>query len=327
VVNRRAFLGAVAAGLLAAPRAVGAQAAGKVYRIGVLEPIPAATNTHLEGLRQGLREGGYVEGQNLVIEYRSTDGHDERFPELARELVRSKVDLIVTRGTPAVVAAHAATRTIPIVMAASADPVGTKVVASLANPGGNVTGLSALNAELVGKRLELLRETIPGLTRVAFLFDMGNAGIVSQSRNVETATRAMGLQPQVLDVRRAEQLAGAFDAAVKQRADAMVVALSGVSRNNVPRIVELAARRRLPAIYAAREYVTAGGLMAYGVKYRELYRHVAKYVVKILKGAKPGDLPVEEPTTYELVVNLKTAQALGLTIPQSLLVRSDEVIR
>ena len=324
-MNRRQFAWGVA-GLLVARRAA-AQAPGKVYRIGVLEPVPAASNPYLEALRQGLREVGYAEGKNLVLEYRSADGHNERFPELARGLVGVGVDLIVTRGTPAVLAARDATKTTPIVMAASGDPIATGLISSLPSPGGNITGLSALVAETSGKRLQLLKEAIPKLTRVGLLFDMRNPAIVTQARKVEAAARAMSLQPQILDVHRVQDLAPAFETAVKQRADAMLVTLSTALQNNVPRVVELAARHRLPAIYAAREAVLAGGLMSYGVKYRELYRHVAKYVDKIFKGAKPADLPVEEPTSYELVVNLKTATALGLTIPESLLFRADEVIR
>jgi ABC-type uncharacterized transport system substrate-binding protein len=324
-MNRRAFVGLVAASLLA--RRAAAQAPGKVYRIGVLEPVPAASNPYLEALRQGLREVGYVEGKNLVLDYRSADGQNERFPELARTLVGTGVDLIITRGTPAVLAARAATKTIPIVMAASGDPIATGLVSSLPSPGGNITGLSALVAETSGKRLQLLKEAIPKLARVGLLFDMRNPAIVTQARKVEAAARAMSLQPQILDVHRVEDLAPAFETAVKQRADAMLVTLSTALQNNVPRVVELAARHRLPAIYAIREAVLIGGLMSYGVKYRELYRHVAKYVDKIFKGARPADLPVEEPTSYELVVNLKTATALGLSIPESLLFRADEVIR
>jgi putative ABC transport system substrate-binding protein len=325
-MKRRQFAWLVTSGLLVAREAV-AQAPGKTYRIGVLEPLPAASNPNLEALRQGLREVGYVEGKNLVLEYRSADGHDERFAELARALVGAGVDLIVTRGTPAVLAARDATRTIPIVMAASGDPIATGVVSSLPSPGGNITGLSALVAETAGKRLQLLKEAIPKLSRVALLFDMRNPAIVSQARKVEAAARAMALKPQTVQASRAQDLEPAFDSAVKQRADAVVVTLSSTLQNNMPRVVELAARHRLPAIYAAREAVLAGGLMSYGVKYRELYRQVAKYVDKIFKGAKPTDLPVEEPTSYELVVNVRTATALGLTVPESLLVRADEVIR
>jgi putative ABC transport system substrate-binding protein len=235
-----------------------------------------------------------------------------------------KVDLILTRGTPAVTAAKNATRTIPIVMAASGDPVGTAVVTGLARPGGNVTGLTALTAEVSGKRLQLLKEAIPGARRVAAVLDRGAP--VTQWRATEQAARSIALEPQVLYIEKAADLGPAFDTAVKQRADAVLVGLGAVIQSNVGRVVELAARHRLPSAFSSREYVVAGGLMAYGVSYPDSYRRAATYVDKILKGAKPGDLPVEQPTKFELVINLKTAKALGLTIPSSLLQRADQVI-
>ena len=327
MINRRAFLAGSGAVLLAAPLAAEAQPAGKVYCIGVLEPTSMALNAaNLDAFRQGLRELGYVEGRNMRIEYRSADGRSERFPDLAAELVRLKVDVILTRGTPAVMAAKNATGTIPVVMAASGDPVLSGVVSSLARPGGNVTGLSAVVVEVSGKRLELIREVAPGVSRVAALFNMSNPNDALQWKEIETAAPSLRVQLQLLDVRKPSDFAGAFDAAVKGRAGALVVGLDALTWANHRPIVELAAKHRLPAIYGGREFVNAGGLIAYGVSYPHLYHRAANFVDKILKGAKPADLPVEQPSKFELVINLKTAKALGLTIPQSLLQRADEVI-
>jgi putative ABC transport system substrate-binding protein len=327
-IARRAALAAIIAlSLLAAPLAAEAQKAGRVYRIGVLDTTPVARNAaNLDAFRQGLRELGYVEGQNFVIEYRSPDRRANEFPDLANELVRLKVDLILTRGTAAVTAAKNATRTIPIVMAASGDPLGVGVVTGLARPGGNVTGLTTLTAEVSGKRLQLLKDAIPGIQRIAAVFDTGGTP-VTQWRTTEQAARSMGLEPQLLQIEKAEDLGPAFDAAFKQRADAVLVGLGPVMQNNVGRVVDLAARHRLPSAFSSREFVDAGGLMAYGVSYPDSYRRAAMYVDKILKGAKPGDLPIEQPTKFEFVINMKTAKALGLTIPPSVLLRADEVIR
>src|SRR5262245_40360647 len=322
--GRAALLVLFAVGVLLLPLAAEAQQAGKVYRIGVLDPTPLALSVaNLDAFRQGMRELQYAEGQNFVIEYRSPEGRAERFSDLAHELVRLKVDLILTRGTPAVTAAKNATRTIPIVMTASGDPVGVGVVTGLAHPGGNVTGLSALVAEVSVKRLQLLKEAIPEARRVAVVLDRGAP--VTQWRAMQQAAGPIGLQPQVLNVDKAEDLGPAFDTAVKQRADAVLVGLGVVTQSNVGRIVELAARRRLPAAFYSREFVVAGGLMAYGVSYPDAYRRAASYVDKIFKGAKPADLPIEQPTKFELVINLKTAKALGLTIPPSLLLPADHV--
>ncbi len=313
---------------LSTPLTAEAQQAGKVYRIGILEPTSTTLDVaNLDAFRQGLRKLGYVEGQNLVIEHRSADGRDERFPDLATELVRLKVDLIVTRGTPAVLAAKSSARTIPVVMAASGDPVGTGVVAGLARPGGNVTGLSVLSTELSAKRLELIREMVPRVSRIAALLNMSHPANPPQWKEVETAARSLGVQPQLLDVRRPEDLGRAFDTAIRQRAGALVVGLSPLTRANREAIADLAAKHRLPAIYASREFVDGGGLISYGVSYPDLYRRAASFVDKIFKGAKPADLPVEQPTKFELVINAKTAKALGLTIPPSLLLRADELIR
>lgn len=293
----------------------------------MLETIPVELNVrNFDAFRAGMRDLGYVEGQHFVIVYRSADGRPERFPELAAQLVAAEVDLIVARGTPAVKAAGEATRTLPIVMTASGDPLGGGVVASLAHPGGNVTGLSSLIAEVSGKRLQLLRDAMPRLTRFAVVVDMANPVLPSQWRAIEAASKPMRLHPVLLDVRRVEDLDGAFETAAKQGVEAVLIGLGSIMQNNVGRVVELTTKRRLPSMFPSREFVDAGGLMAYGVSYPDLYRRAATYVDKILKGAKPGDLPIEQPTKFELVVNLKTAKALKLTIPQSVLLRADEVI-
>jgi len=325
---RRAFMAIIAGGLLlAAPLAAGAQQAGKVYRIGILETRSAVLNaTNLDAFRQGLRALGYTEGQNLEITYRSSDGRDDRFPGLAGELVRLKMDVILTRGTPAALAAKSATRKIPVVMASSGDPVGSGLVASLRRPGGNVTGLSSYDVEIHAKRLDLLREVRPRLTRVAGLFNMGNPVLPLAWKEVQRAAGSLGIHPQLLDVRRPEDLPRAFDAAAKERAEALIVGLDGLTQGNLRRIAGLAAKHRLPSIYATREYAELGGLVTYGVSDRRQYQRAATFVDKILKGATPGDLPIEQPDTFELVINLKTAKALGLKIPPSLLQRADQVI-
>jgi putative ABC transport system substrate-binding protein len=306
-------------------RGVAAAHPEKLYRIGMLERTPAAVNAaNLNAFRSGLEEFGYVEGSSFVIEYRSADGHDERFPGLAAELVRLNVDLIVARGTPAALAAKAATRTIPVVITGVGDPVGQGVVASLARPGTNVTGLSAAVTEVYPKRVQLLREMAPRATRIAVLFNMNNPALPPQWREVELAARSLGMKAQLLDVRRREDLAPAFDAAVRQRAAGLVVGIDTLTQANGRLIVDLAARRRLPAIYASAEFT--GGLISYGVNYPEMYRRAARYSDKIFKGEKPADLPVEEPTKFDLVVNARTARALGLTIPPALLLRADRII-
>ena len=311
----------------AVPLAAKAQPRGKVYRIGVLDTTPAALNAlNMNAFRQGLREVGYVEGQNLEIVYRASDGRNERFPDLASELVRLKVDLILTRGTPAAAAAKSATRTIPVVMAASGNPVDAGLIASLARPGGNVTGLSAQMADAYEKRLELLKELLPHLKRIAALCNMSNPAIPSEWKVVEASARSLGVEPQLLDVRRSEELGRAFDAAAEQRADALVVWLDGLLLANRQPIIERAAKQRLPAIYASVEFVEAGGLISYGVSYPHLYRKAATYVDRIFKGANPAALPIEQPTHFELAINLRTAKALGITVPRSLLQRADKVI-
>jgi putative ABC transport system substrate-binding protein len=325
-MERRSFL-ALASGLLAVPLAAGAQHARKTYRIGMLETRSAILNAaNVDAFRQGMRERGYKQGQNLEIVYRSSDGRDERFPTLAGELVRLKVDLILTRGTPAALAAKDATGSIPVVMAASGDPVGSRIVASLARPGGNVTGLSSGITESFPKRVELLAELLPGLRRIVAILNMGNPVVPPQWDVVEASARSLGVEPHLLDVRRPEDLQGAFDEAAKWRAEALVVGLDGVTQANLRSIAELAAKQRLPSIYPAKDYAKLGGLMTYGSSDFDMYRRAAGFVDKILKGARPADLPVEQPTEWEFVINLKTAKILGLTIPPSLLARADQLI-
>jgi ABC-type uncharacterized transport system substrate-binding protein len=317
--------------ILVASLVADAQPAGKVYRIGRLAPGSPEGFPFLEIFRQALHELGYIEGQNLVMEYRWAEGRDERLPDLAAELVRLPVDVLVpSGGSTAIRAAQQATRTIPIVMVGASDPVAQGFVASLARPGGNITGLSLLNPELGGKRLELLKETVPQSTRVAVLANPGAAPTRSATTTsaLTVAAQALGLHLQVVEVRRAEELDDAFGAMTRAGADALLVQgeprlLDGLRR----RIVELAAQHRLPAMYAWRMYVDAGGLMSYGVSLLEQYRRTGSYVDKILKGAKPADLPVEQPMKFELVINLKTAEALGLTLSPQFLFRADEVLR
>ena len=325
-LKRREFI-TLLGGASAWPLTARAQPSGRVYRIGVLETAPVASNAaNFDALRKGLRELGYVEGQNLILYYRSVDGRPERFPQLAAELLRLNVDLIVTRGTPAVMAAKNATRTVPIVMAASGEPVAVGVVAGLAHPGGNVTGLSALTNELVAKRLELMRETVAGIRRIAFLQNIGNPIAPPQWEEFKTAASSLGLEAQLLDVRKPEDIARAFETAIAQRADVILVGNDTVTAANRRQVVELAAKHRLPAMYHAREFVDAGGLMTYSVSYPDLYRRAATFVDKIFKGARPADLPVEQPTKFKLVINLKTAKALGIEVPPGLPTRADEVI-
>jgi putative ABC transport system substrate-binding protein len=321
-----ALLGGTAACWMSRPLPARAQA-GKVWRIGMLETTSAQLNAaNLDAFRRGLRQLGYVEGQNLAIDYRSADGRLDRISELASELVRRNVDVIVTRGTPSALAAKTATATIPIVMAAIGEPVETGLVASLARPGGNVTGLSAFVTELVAKRVELLREVIPHIGRLALLDNMTNRSVPPQWEETKRAARALAIEPQLLDVRRPEDIERAFDAAVAQRADALTVGNDSVVIASRRRVAELASKFRLPAIYATREFVDSGGLLSYAAHYPDLYRRAAVYVDKIFKGEKPADLPVEQPTKFEMVVSLKAAKAIGLEFPPLLLARADEVM-
>ena len=326
-MERRTFLGMIAGGFLAAPLAAEAQQTVKIYRVGMLETRSAILNAaNVDAFGQGMRELGYKQGQNLDIVYRSSDGRDERFPALADELVRLKVDLILTRGTPAALAAKRATGSIPVVMAASGDPIGSHIVTSLARPGANVTGLSSGITESFPKRVQLLAELLPGVKRIVALLNMGNHAVPPQWDVVKASAQSLGIEPHLLDVRRPEDLQGAFGEAAKRRAEALVVGLDGVTQANLRSIAELAAKQRLPSIYPAKDYAKLGGLMTYGSSDFHMYRRAAGFVDKIFKGAKPADLPVEQPTEWEFVINLKTAKALGLTIPPSLLQRADQVI-
>jgi ABC-type uncharacterized transport system substrate-binding protein len=305
-----------------------AQQAKKVPRIGYLgASSPSTIPARIEAFRQGLRELGYVEGKNIVIEWRYAEGKFDRLPALAAELVRLKVDVIATAGPMDTRAANEATSTIPIVMTWDQDPVGSGFVASLARPGGNVTGLSIVAPEISGKQLELLKEIVPRLSRVAFLGNSSEPGNAQALRETETAARSFGVQLQYLDVLTPKDIETAIRAASNGRAHAILVLTSPVTFAHRTQVVDLAAEHRLPAIYHRRQFVEDGGLMSYGVSQNDLDRRAATYVDKILKGAKPADLPVEQPTKFEFVINLKTAKQIGLTIPPNVLVRADRVIK
>ena len=327
--RRTLLIAALLLAVAAASRPVDASQAPKIAKIGWLHPAtPAAAAHQLEAFRKGLRELGHVEGKTFVLELRYGEARAERLPDLARELVSLNVDVIVVSADPAIAAAKQQTRTIPIVMAVSADPLGTGFVASLARPGGNVTGLSMISPELSGKRLELLREAVPGLSRVTFLWNPDIRGGVLDYNKTEGAARSLRLQLQSVEVSRAEHLDRAFSTITEQRAQALVVQTPNpVTFANRGRIVSFALKNRLPSMYANRDYVDAGGLMSYGPNVADLYRRAATFVDKILKGAKPADLPVEQPMRFELVLNMKTAKALGITFPPTIMVRADQVIQ
>jgi putative ABC transport system substrate-binding protein len=308
------------------PIAAQAQQA-KVWRIGMLDTTSATLNAaNIAAFREELRRIGYVEGTNLVLEYRSGDGRIEQFPKLAAELIGLNVDVVVTRGTPAALAAKKATTTLPIVMAAIGEPIETGMVASLAKPGGNVTGLSAFVTQLTAKRVEVMREVVPNVRRLAFLDNMANGSVPAQWEETKRASAIFGIQPYLHDARKPEDIDAAFKTMAVQKVEALMVGLDSVVLANRNRVAELAMTLGLPAIYGSREFVDTGGLISYATLYADLYRRAAIYVDKILKGARPADLPVEQPTKFELVINLKTARALGLTMPPTLLARADEVI-
>jgi putative ABC transport system substrate-binding protein len=308
------------------PLAARAQQAGKLPTIGFLgASTPSAWNQWTAAFVQRLRELGWTEGRTIAIEYRWAELREVRLAELAAELVRLKVDVIVTSGTPQVLAAKQATSVIPIVFAAAGDPVGNNLVASLARPGGNVTGLANLTPETGGKRLEFLREVVPGLRRLAILANVSNPAVVLEIAEAQAAARMLGLEVVTPEIRRAEDIAPAFKA-LEGRVEALYVSTDALVITNRARIHTLAMGVRLPTMYASREYVEEGGLMSYGVNLPDQFRRTADYVDKILRGAKPGDIPVEQPTKFDLIVNLTTAKTLGLTIPESFLLRADEVI-
>jgi putative ABC transport system substrate-binding protein len=315
-------------GMLAAPRMSAAQQPAQKPRIGVLViSSPCIVSPSLEAFRRGLHEHGWLEGQNITVEYRWAEGQVERLPDLAAELVRLKVDLIVASGTQAIQAAKQATTTIPIVMAVSSDAVGTGLVTSLSRPGGNITGLSSLNPDLSGKRLELLEEAVPGLSRVAILWHGGHPAAILAMQETEAAGRVLGLQLQSLEVRGPNDFERVFEAATREGAEALIVLASAFFAAERRWIVDLVTKYRLPSMFSVREDVEAGGLMSYGSSVPDSWRHAATYVDKILQGAKPSDLPVEQAMKFELVLNLKTAQALGLTLSPMFLFRADEVIQ
>jgi putative tryptophan/tyrosine transport system substrate-binding protein len=327
-MDRRAFISGSTVSLLAAPLAAEAQQAGKVYRIGYLSASSGASNPrNLEAFRQGLRELGWVEGQNIVIEYRWAEGRFDRLPDLAADLVRLKVDVIAAAATPAALAAKNATGTVPIVAVSLTHPVELGLVASLARPGGNVTGLSySVGADIFGKDLELLKEVVPRVRRVAVLSNPDSPARPLTIRNVKDAARSLGVQLQLLEARGPEGFDGAFAAMAKERVGALLVVQDPAFIPHRARLIELAAKNRLPSIFTQREDAEAGGLMSYGPSLADLYRRAGTYVDKILKGVMPADLPIEQPEKFELVINLKTAKAFGLTIPPSLLQRADQVI-
>ena len=328
MTRRVGLVVALALSILSAPVSANAQQRGKVPRIGYLgSSSPSAVPHLVDAFRQGLRDLGYVEGQNIAIEYRWAEGRLERLPNLAADLVRLKVDVIFGSNTPGTVAAKKATTTIPIVMAVVGDPVGSGLVASLGRPGGNVTGLSSLAVELGPKQLQLLKQAVPRVSRVAVLSNPATQSHVLALKEVEVAARSLGVQLQILEARGSEEFDRAFAAMTRERASALLVLSDPVFLVYRTRLADLAAKSRLPAMYGLREHAEAGGLMAYAANYADLYRRAATYVDKILKGAKPGDLPVEQPTKFELVINLKAAKTLGLTIPQSVLIRADQVIQ
>src|SRR5215813_14209824 len=326
-MNRKIFALALCAWLFALCSSATAQQPKKVPRIGFLIGASSSNPARHESFRQGLRELGYIEGKSIVIEWRSAEGKRGNIPSLAAELVRLKVDVIVTAGPLPTRSAKQATATIPIVMAYDDDPVGSGFVTSLARPGGNITGLATLSQEISGKQLELLKEIVPKLSRVGVLGDAIRPGTPQALREINVAADAFGVQLQYLEVRGPKDIEIAFRAASKERADAVLVLASPILTPQRKHVIELAAKSRLPAIYARRESVEDGGLMSYGVSISDLIRRAAVYVDKILKGAKPADLPVEQPTKFEFIINLKAAKQLGVTIPPSVLARADKVIR
>ena len=325
-MRRRQFMALLGCALVW-PRVARAQQTGKMHRVGFLGNSTAALEANLvEPFRAGLRHLGYEEGRNLTIEYRWAEGNYERFPLLVAELIASKVDVIVTAGTPAALAVKEASRAIPLVMVAVGDPIGTGLVKSLAQPGGNITGLSSIAPELEGKRLELLREIIPKLARVAVLWNPANPFHNASLRQAQSAAKQLMMDVQSVPIRTREELDIAFVSILKGHPEALLVLADRVFLHNRTLLMDFAANNRLPGVYAYRELVEAGGLMSFGPSYADMHRRAATFVDKILKGAKPADLPVEQPTKFELLINLEAAKALGLTVPPSLLARADEVI-
>jgi putative tryptophan/tyrosine transport system substrate-binding protein len=324
-VRRREFIAALG-GAVVWPLAARAQQPGKVPTIGFVgQSTRSATSEWTTAFVQRLRELGWIDARNLAIEYRWGEGRNERFAQIAAEFVRLKVDVIVTGATPPTIAAKQATSVIPIVFAVAGDPVGTGLVASLARPGGNVTGLSILGPDVAGKRIEILREILPSLRTVAILANIGNPLSVLELGEVQAAARTLALEVHTVEIQRAQDIAPAIEA-LNGRADALYVCIDGLMNTNRIRINTLSLGARLPTMHGAREYVESGGLMSYGPNFPDLYRRAADYVDKILRGAKPGDLPIEQPTKFDFIINLTTAKALGLEVSPTLLARADEVI-
>jgi putative ABC transport system substrate-binding protein len=325
-MRRRDFITGIAGSAAAWPLAARGQQPAKLPTIGFLgASTPSAASQWVAAFVQRLRELGWVEGRTVAIEYRWAEGRTERFSEIAAELVRRKVDVIVTWGTATALAAKQATSIIPIVFTIVGDPVGSGLVASLARPGENVTGLSTQHADSAGKRLELLREMVPDLRRLAIMVNVGNPGPVQETRDVEALARRLNVEVAEMDIRGAEDIAPAF-AAIKGKAQALYVTADVLFNTSRTHINTLALDARLPTVHGFREIVAAGGLMSYAANYLDLFRRAADYVDKILRGAKPGDIPVEQPTKFDLIINLKTAKALGIEVPPMLLARADEVI-
>jgi putative ABC transport system substrate-binding protein len=326
--TKRRLVLALMAGALAAPFASFAQQPAKIARIGFLHAAsPQGGAPRLQAFRDGLRELGYVEGKNLQLEVRWAEGKLERLPTLAAELVQAKVDVIVAGTSPAVVAAREATRTVPIVMPVSSDPVGEGLVASLARPGGNITGLSLMAPELGQKRLELLQETFPKVSRaVAVLWNPAYVGMRARFEQAQVAAPAVGLTVRSVEVRDTRELDAAFEAIIREHPDALLLLVDPFTITQRARIVEFAAEQRLPAIYESSDFVDVGGLISYGPNFSDMFRRAATYVDKILRGAKPADLPIEQPTQFELVINMRAAKALGIKFPDSILLRADKVI-
>jgi len=325
-MDRRTFFASMVGAVLSAPLAAQAQQAGKVYRVGFLWDSPAVFPDAIEAFRRGLRDLGYVEGRTIAIEYRWADGKPERMREFAEELVRLKVDVIVAPSSVYAEAAKRATSTIPIIFMSHADPIGSGHVASLARPGGNITGLSIMMTETNAKGLELLKEAVPGLSRVAVVWDPATPSHGPGLKAVEVAGRALGLRLQPVAVRSATEFDSAFSAIIRERADGVLVLSTPIFIAGARRLAELAMKHKLPTMFGPTVHAETGGLMSFGPDRTDLYRRGAGYVDKILKGTKPADLPVQQPTKFELVINMKTAKALGITIPQSILVRADKVI-
>ena len=324
-MKRREFITLVGGTVAAWPFAARAQQAGKQPTIGFLGAAPSIESQRIAAFVQRLRELGWIDGRNLAIEYRWAEGRNERYTEIAAELVRLKVDVIVTVATPATLAAKQATTVIPIVFLTASDPVGTGLVTSLARPGGNVTGLANQISDTTGKKLEFLREVVPGLRRLAIMANVANPAAVLDMGEAQVTGRALGLEVTTSEIRRAEDISPAFDA-LKGRADALYLCPDPLMNTNRTQINIFAVRARLPTIYGVRDFVQAGGLMSYAPNLPNQFRRAADFVDKILRGAKPGDIPVEQPTKFELVINLTTAKALGLDVPPTLLARADEVI-